>query len=116
MLITDLTGRIVLANRPAEALCLAMRQRNCSHCRSRILSRRVSVLPMSPSVYSLLGQLNDRHRWAVERRFGLNGQATTTLEKLASELGVTRERVRQIKMGALDSLRGMHLGMSRETV
>ncbi len=70
------------------------------------------------SVQRLLGQLTERQRWVVERRFGLNGQSGTTLEKLANELGVTRERVRQIQMDALNSLRIplMRLGMSRGCV
>jgi RNA polymerase nonessential primary-like sigma factor len=48
----------------------------------------------------------------------LNGQATMTLENLAKELGVTRERVRQIQMDALNSLRTLftRLGMSGEYV
>ncbi|MDZ7595478.1 MAG: RNA polymerase sigma factor RpoS [Thiobacillus sp.] len=52
-----------------------------------------------------LGQLNDKQRWVIERRFGLNGCAACTLEDLALELQVTRERVRQIQMEALRVLR-----------
>ncbi|MHB1400857.1 MAG: RNA polymerase sigma factor RpoS [Thiobacillus sp.] len=52
-----------------------------------------------------LGQLNDKQRWVIERRFGLNGCETCTLEELAMELQVTRERVRQIQMEALRVLR-----------
>jgi RNA polymerase nonessential primary-like sigma factor len=50
-------------------------------------------------------QLNDKQRWVIERRFGLNGQETCTLEDLAIELQVTRERVRQIQMESLRVLR-----------
>jgi RNA polymerase nonessential primary-like sigma factor len=52
-----------------------------------------------------LGQLNDKQRWVIERRFGLNGCEACTLEDLALELQVTRERVRQIQMEALRVLR-----------
>ncbi len=41
----------------------------------------------------------------VERRFGLHGYENCTLEQVANELGVTRERVRQIQMDALKRLR-----------
>ena len=41
----------------------------------------------------------------IERRYGLNGCEVTTLEELAREIGVTRERVRQIQGEALDKLR-----------
>jgi RNA polymerase nonessential primary-like sigma factor len=52
-----------------------------------------------------LGKLNDKQREVVERRFGIHGYEHSTLEKVAQELGVTRERVRQIQMDALRRLR-----------
>ena len=52
-----------------------------------------------------LGKLNQKQREVVERRFGLHGYENSTLEEVANELGVTRERVRQIQMDALKRLR-----------
>jgi len=52
-----------------------------------------------------VGELGDRHRHVVETRYGLNGRDVATLETLARELGVTRERVRQLQMEALARLR-----------
>ncbi len=52
-----------------------------------------------------LAKLNDKQRAVVERRFGLHGYENSTLEQVANELGVTRERVRQIQMDALKRLR-----------
>jgi RNA polymerase nonessential primary-like sigma factor len=52
-----------------------------------------------------LGLLNEKQREVVERRFGLHGYENSTLESVARELGVTRERVRQIQMDALRRLR-----------
>lgn len=52
-----------------------------------------------------LDQLNDKQRDVVERRFGLHGKKTCTLEEVGQEIGVTRERVRQIQMDALKRLR-----------
>jgi RNA polymerase nonessential primary-like sigma factor len=49
--------------------------------------------------------LSARQRRVVEARYGLNGQDVATLESLAQELGITRERVRQIQMEALAQLR-----------
>jgi len=65
-----------------------------------------------------LNQLNDKHRWVVERRFGLNGQEVNTLETLANGLNITRERVRQIQMEALQNLRNMlsSMGVSQEVL
>lgn len=52
-----------------------------------------------------LNQLSDKQREVVERRFGLHGYDTSTLEQVGNEIGVTRERVRQIQMDALRRLR-----------
>jgi RNA polymerase primary sigma factor len=52
-----------------------------------------------------LDSLEPRMRRVVERRFGLDGRAPQTLEELGTELGVTRERVRQLELRALRVLR-----------
>lgn len=52
-----------------------------------------------------LGQLSDKQREVVERRFGLNGHDISTLEEVGNTIGVTRERVRQIQIEALRKLR-----------
>ena len=52
-----------------------------------------------------LMKLEAKHRDVVVRRFGLHGYERTTLEDVGRELGVTRERVRQIQMEALKKLR-----------
>jgi len=65
-----------------------------------------------------LEQLNERQRNVIERRYGLNGSEIHTLEQLAQSLNLTRERVRQIQIEALASLRKIlrRSGMSRETL
>jgi len=52
-----------------------------------------------------LSKLNEKQREVVERRFGLHGHERSTLEEVGQEIGVTRERVRQIQMDALRRLR-----------
>jgi RNA polymerase nonessential primary-like sigma factor len=52
-----------------------------------------------------VAQLSDKQRSVIERRYGLGAEETLTLEELAHELGVTRERVRQIQLEALGQLR-----------
>jgi RNA polymerase nonessential primary-like sigma factor len=52
-----------------------------------------------------IAQLTDKQREVVERRFGLHGYKISTLEEVGREIGVTRERVRQIQMDALKRLR-----------
>jgi RNA polymerase nonessential primary-like sigma factor len=63
-----------------------------------------------------LDELPERHRWVIERRFGLNNQDIATLEELAEHLAVTRERVRQIQLEALQTLRRIlrRRGMSKD--
>lgn len=56
-------------------------------------------------VESWLGELDEKQREVIVRRFGLHGYEAATLEQVGQELGVTRERVRQIQMDALKRLR-----------
>lgn len=51
--------------------------------------------------------LEDKQRVVVDRRFGLHGYRRATLEQIGEEIGVTRERVRQIQLDALKKLRAM---------
>ncbi|WP_347989396.1 RNA polymerase sigma factor RpoS [Methylomonas sp. AM2-LC] len=52
-----------------------------------------------------LHQLADKQRDVICRRYGLCGYENETLEQVAWELGVTRERVRQIQMDGLKRLK-----------
>jgi RNA polymerase primary sigma factor len=52
-------------------------------------------------VQEALASLNERMRHVLELRFGLNGQIPKTLEEVGNDLGVTRERVRQLESRAL---------------
>ncbi len=60
---------------------------------------------MQRHIDAWLAQLNDKQRAVVERRFGLDGREIATLEEVGNEIGVTRERVRQIQIEALRRLR-----------
>jgi len=54
-----------------------------------------------------LEKLDAKQRQVLERRFGLHGYERSTLEHVARELGMTRERVRQTQIGALKQLRSI---------
>jgi len=63
-------------------------------------------------------QLTDKQRRVLERRYGLGGAEISTLEEVAAELNLTRERVRQIQIEALDQLRRVikRGGVTRENL
>ena len=63
-------------------------------------------------------QLTDKQRYVLERRYGLGGAEISTLEEVSSVLKLTRERVRQIQIEALDQLRRIikRGGMARENL
>ena len=69
-------------------------------------------------VQEWLNQLGEKQRNVIERRFGLNGYDISTLEQVAEDMGITRERVRQIQIEALQSLRRIlrRYGVSKDVL
>ncbi|GAA5218420.1 RNA polymerase sigma factor RpoS [Corallincola platygyrae] len=70
------------------------------------------------SIVHWLGELNSKQREVLARRFGLLGYEPSTLEDVGHEIGLTRERVRQIQVEALRRLRDilMSQGLSVESL
>ena len=60
---------------------------------------------LSQSIDQWLTELTEKQREVVIRRFGLRGHESSTLEEVGREIGLTRERVRQIQVEALKRLR-----------
>jgi len=60
---------------------------------------------MRESIAAWLEELSDKQREVIARRFGLAGYEGATLEEVGREIGLTRERVRQIQVEALRRLR-----------
>jgi RNA polymerase primary sigma factor len=58
-----------------------------------------------------LDELSERTRQVLEARFGLNDRDPATLEQVGAEIGVTRERVRQIETRALRELESKNPGL-----
>lgn len=59
----------------------------------------------------MLDQLTDNQQEVIARRFGLRGFDKATLEEVGKEIGLTRERVRQIQVDALKALRKLLEGV-----
>src|SRR5690554_3513953 len=60
---------------------------------------------LNASIDNWLSELSEKQREVVTRRFGLRGHESSTLEEVGREIGLTRERVRQIQVEALKRLR-----------
>ena len=60
---------------------------------------------MKNNIVDWLNELNPKQREVLARRFGLLGYEAATLENVGTEIGLTRERVRQIQVEALKRLR-----------
>ena len=58
-------------------------------------------------VERLLGRLDDRERRIIAGRYGIGGADEKTLKQIGKELGITKERVRQIETRAHKKLRGL---------
>ncbi|MEO0443595.1 MAG: RNA polymerase sigma factor RpoS [Pseudomonadota bacterium] len=71
---------------------------------------------LSQSIDSWLTELTEKQREVLCRRFGLRGHEISTLEEVGHEIGLTRERVRQIQVEALKRLRDimMQQGLDSE--
>ena len=61
----------------------------------------------SAELSAALARLSPRMRHVLCRRFGLDGEAPQTLEEVGADLGITRERVRQLESRALRELRAV---------
>ncbi|WP_461516495.1 RNA polymerase sigma factor RpoS [Porticoccus sp.] len=62
---------------------------------------------MNAAVEDWLSELTDKQQEVIARRFGLHGHDVATLEEVGREIGLTRERVRQIQVEALRRLRAI---------
>ncbi|MFS1704025.1 RNA polymerase sigma factor RpoS [Aestuariibacter sp. GS-14] len=70
------------------------------------------------NVVGWLQELSSKQREVLARRFGLMGYEPSTLEDVGAEIGLTRERVRQIQVEGLRRLRDMlgHQGLDLESL
>ena len=75
--------------------------------RSETPEKSIQSEDMKDNIIKWLNELNSKQREVLARRFGLMGYEADTLENVGAEVGLTRERVRQIQVEALKRLRDM---------
>lgn len=72
-------------------------------------STALEDVSLHDSLGSALDRLSDRERYVIEQRFGIGNEREHTLAEVATSLGVSLERVRQIQVRALGKLRTANL-------
>ena len=102
----ELNNKVVSMDKPLssednEMLNIAVSNKNTDPC--CILQREESTIDLAQWVC----KLPERQCEILSRRFGLLGHEVSTLVEVGKAVGLTRERVRQIQVSALESLREM---------
>jgi RNA polymerase primary sigma factor len=69
---------------------------------------------LKEDIGKMLDLLTPRERRVIELRYGLDDERGRTLKEVGAELGLTKERIRQIERRALAKLR--HRSLSRDLV
>ena len=68
-------------------------------------NQRIEKIDFKKDINAALNLLNNRERFIILNRFGINNRKTRTLEELGNILGFSKERIRQIEMESLKKLR-----------
>lgn len=71
-------------------------------------------LEMNEKLAEALGSLTNRERCVLSRRHGTDDGHVSTLEEVAKDFGVTRDRIRQIEQKALRKLRNPNITANKE--
>ena len=81
-----------------------VRYEHFDSCEQSSSSRVASPDLVCSALDNLLGFLDDRERYIIERRFGINRQGKLSLKQLADRMEISKERVRQLEQRAIKKL------------
>ncbi|MBI5970274.1 MAG: sigma-70 family RNA polymerase sigma factor [Deltaproteobacteria bacterium] len=115
---TGLSGRYVKKLSVIGKKCFSLESGFPEESDTPLLERLVDERVASPMdiidshrrvdrVRGWLNMLGEGEQRILKMRFGLGAEEPQTLEAIGREFGVTRERVRQIEVNALDKLKGI---------
>jgi RNA polymerase primary sigma factor len=62
----------------------------------------------------LMASLDARQQQILRLRFGMDGEECASLEEIGKQLGISKERVRQIEQNAIEKMQKMGTGMGLE--
>ena len=77
------------------------------HCPTRmgpLPKRKLVASEEQAKVLKLLGEIDSREAEVLKCHYGLNGRKPMTLKEIGEQMGLTRERIRQIQRSALTRL------------
>jgi RNA polymerase primary sigma factor len=67
------------------------------------------------TLHELISSIDEREARILQLRFGLNSDSPQTLSEVGEEVGLSRERVRQLEMHAIKRLRKAFTGRAEQT-
>ncbi|MGR5148539.1 RNA polymerase sigma factor RpoS [Photobacterium alginatilyticum] len=109
----DDVSSVLALDAPVVSIDQAITEDNNSQTISAFIADNTSTQPdtvinkqdIRNLAISMLDCLNERDREIICRRFGLLGHEVQTLQQVADEVGLTRERIRQLQVSSLNKLK-----------
>ena len=70
-----------------------------------LIQSPIKNISLEKEVATVLAPLKERDKYILERRFGLDGKDSKLLREIGDDLGITKQRVKQLEQSLLKRLR-----------